>query len=496
MRTGADYLRDIAEPRSVYVNGELVEEVTTHPAFAGAARSIARLFDLAADPANELFTTAPETGREALLAYTIPRSREDLRARRRAISRWADVSEGFIGRGPDHVANFFAGFAGWADLFDRNSHPFAENVRAFYSRVLDESLYLSYTILPPQVDRGATAGDWEEEFLQVGVVDAGEQGIIVRGCQALGTAAPLSDYVFVSCIKPLRPGDETYANSFVVPVGAEGLKLLCRRPYAPGQPSSFDYPLSTRFDESDALAIFDDVLVPWENVFVLRDIEMLRHQFFTTPAHVLGNSQAQIRFVTKLQFIAGIARKIAATNGIDRLPPVQEKLGELGALAALVEGMMIAAESTSANDERGVERPNPRFLYGVMALQSEIYPRIIQIVRDLSGVGVMQLPGSVDDMRHPEIGPEIERFVQSPGVSAEERVKLFKLAWDVVGSEFAGRHQQYEMFYAGAPFIVRGYSFRNYGYEQAVERVDEFLAGYSADGDLVGAPAQAEANAQ
>jgi 4-hydroxyphenylacetate 3-monooxygenase len=491
MRTGADYLRDLSDPRSVYVNGELVEEVTSHPAFAEAARSIASLFDLAADPANDLCTTAPETGRDALTAYVIPRSREDLCARRRAISTWADVSEGFIGRGPDHVANFFAGFASWADLFDRNDNQFSENVRAFYARMLDESLYLSYTILPPQVDRGATAGDWEEQFLQVGVVDVSDSGIIVRGCQALGTAAPLSDYVFVSCIKPLRPGDETYANSFVVPIGAEGLKLLCRRPYAPGQPSSFDYPLSTRFDESDALAVFDDVLVPWEHVFVLRDVEMLRHQFFTTPAHVLGNSQAQIRFVAKLQFIAGIARKIAATNGIDKLPPVQEKLGELAALASLVEGMTIAAESTSIQDERGVERPNPRFLYGIMALQSELYPRVIQIVRDLSGVGVMQLPGSVEDMRHPDIGASIERFVQSPGVSAEDRIKLFKLAWDVIGSEFAGRHQQYEMFYAGAPFIVRGYSFRNYGYEQAVDRVERFLAGYSADEGLVGSPARA-----
>lgn len=485
MRTGSDYLRDAAErPARAAINGESVDDVTKHPAFSGMARTIASLYDLAADPTRNLTTRAPETGEDALTAFTIPRSREELRARREAISTWADETQGFVGRGPDHVAGFFAGFASHADLFDRGGNEFSDNVRNFYSRMLEESLYLSYTILPPQFNRAASAGGWEDEYLQVGVVRETDGGIIVRGCQALGTAAPLSDYLFVSCIKPLGDEDEKYANSFVVPIGAEGLKLVCRRAYAPGKPSSFDYPLSTRFDESDALAIFDDVFVPWEHVFVLRDPEMLRDQFFRTPAHILGNSQAQTRLATKMKFLAGVAKKIVATNGIEKLPPVQEKLGELASLAAVVEGMLLAAESASIRDDHGCERPNPRFQYGVMAMQSEIYPRAIQIIRELSGVGVMQLPSSVDDFDNPDVGESIKQFIRSPGVESEERIKLFKLAWDAIGSEFAGRHQQYEMFYAGAPFIVRGYSYRNYGYDAVANRVENFLASYTIEGDV------------
>lgn len=478
MRSGTDYLESIAAPRKVYIDGDHVSDVPGHPAFAGAARTLAGLFDRANEPERNMLYSAPETGSLALRPFMVPRSRDELGARREAITQWADLSQGFIGRGPDHVASFFAGFAGGSEVFDSDDGGRGENVRGFYRRILDESLYLSYTILPPQFDRSTTASGWSEEYVQAGVADEGEHGIIIRGAMALGTGAPLSDYLFVSCIKPLGDGDENYANSFVVPIAAEGLRLICRRAYAPAAPSSFDYPLSTRFDESDAFAVFDDVFVPWEHVFVLRDPGRLREQFYRTPAHVLGNTQAQIRFVVKLKFMLGVARSITAVNGTDRLPPVQEKLGELAALASSVEGMLLAAEATSAKDEFGVERPNARFLYGIMATQAELYPRVVNILRDLSGVGVMQLPSHASDLDDAEIGGDVRRFIRSSGTDADERIKLFKLAWELVGSEFAGRHQHYEMFYAGAPFVTRGYAFRNYGYDEPLDRVKAFLSSY------------------
>lgn len=482
MRTGDQYLSAIARPRGVYLDGERIDDVPSHPAFRGPAQTIAGFFDRAADPANGMTYTAPETGREANRVFGIPRSREELTARREAIQLWSDASQGFIGRGPEHVGGFFAGFAGGAEVFAGSpDHDFAENVRAFHRRILDESLFVSYTILPPQFDRSTSAGGWDDEFIQAGVVDESADGIVIRGSMALGTAAPLSDYMFVSCIKPLAAGDEPYANSFVVPMDAPGLRLICRKPYGTDPTAAYDYPLASRFDESDCFAVFEDVFVPWEHVFVLGDPNRLREQFFRTSAHVLGNAQAQIRFATKLKFLLGVACKITLVNGIDRLPPVQDKLGELASLASIVEGMTLAAEASSSKDEFGVERPNPRFLYGIMAQQQDLYPRMLQILRDLSGVGVLQLPSSAADFDSAEIGPDIERYIRSPSVNAEERVKLFRLAWDLVGSEFAGRHQQYELFYAGAPFIVRAYAFRNYGYDEPLARVESFLAGYGRD---------------
>jgi 4-hydroxyphenylacetate 3-monooxygenase len=487
MRTGQQYLDSLADDRAVFVHGERVADIRRHPAFRGITGTMAGLYDFAADPANDMQFVAPETGRPANRTFMIPRSQDDLKTRRVAITAWAEQTGGLLGRGPDHVAGFLAGFASAPDVFARGRPAFADNVAGWYRRLLDEDLYFTYVIIPPQVDRSKTAQGQEEAFLQAGVLREESDGIVVRGAQMLGTGSAISNYLLVSCIVPQRPGDEDYALSFVVPIAARGLRLYCRPPYALDKPSTFDYPLSTRFDETDALIVFDDVLVPWDDVFVYRDVELTRAQFFETPAHALGNTQAQIRLTTKLKFLIGIARKIAATTRIDGLPSVQEKLGDLASLAAFVEGMVLAAEATSKPDRNGAQVPNRRFLYAPMGLQSEVYPRALHLLRELAGGGVLQMPSSVAELNNPLTRPDIQRYVRSTGVSSEERIKLFRLAWDLVGSEFGGRHHQYEMFYAGAPYVAKGYAFRNYGYDEALTLVDAFLDGYGVDTPAPGA---------
>lgn len=481
MKSGQQYLEALDDGRRVYVDGEVVPAVTTHPAFRGVTRTVAALYDMAGDSANDMMFDSPDTGNTANAVFMIPRSRDDLERRRAALTRWSRRTHGFLGRGPEHVGSFMAGFASAPEVFARAGNGYAEHVGHWYRQLLDDDLYMAYTIIPPQVDRTKSAQGLEDPFIQVGVVAEKDDGIVVRGAQMLGTAAAIADILFVSCIMPLRPGDETYANTFVLPIATPGLKLYCRPPYAVGKPGTFDYPLSTQFDESDALVVFDDVFVPWENVFVYRDIEMLRAQFFETPAHVLGNSQAQIRLVAKLQFLAGIARKMAAATKIDLIPSVQEKLGELASLAAVVEGMVLAAEASCVMDRNGVARPNPRFLYGAIGLQSELYPRALGILRELAGAGVIQPPSSYRELLNPETEPDMSRFIGAAGLPARERAKLFKLAWDAIGSEFGGRHHQYEMFYAGAPYVAKGYAYRNYGYEEAVAWVDAFLRTYDVE---------------
>jgi 4-hydroxyphenylacetate 3-monooxygenase len=481
MRTGQDYLAAINDNRTVYVDGRRVRDVANDPAFAPIATTISELFDVAADPASKMTFTAPETGAEANRIYGIPRCREDLTEFRRAADTWARHTHGWVGRSPDHVASFIAGFAAHPEAFSAGDRDLSANVLAYHKRLLTESRYVSYAIIPPQVSRATTAHAWDGDFVQAGVVEERPDGIVVRGAQMLATGGPVADDIFVSCIKPLTDDDRDFAISFVVPAGAEGLKFYCRRPFAPAATSSYDYPLSTRYDETDALLVFDDVLIPWEDVFVDRDVAGLRRQFFDTGAHVLGNWQSQIRFSVKLQFIAGLARKVAAVNGVDKFPGVVEKLGELASLVSIVESAVLAAEYTAAPDESGLWRPGRRAVYGAMGLQAELYPRALAILRDLVGGGVLQVPSSVEDMRNPETRADIDRYIYSPNAPAEERIKLFKLVWDAVGSEFGGRHHQYEMFYAGAPFVVKGYAFRNYGFEDTLADIDAFLASYGVE---------------
>ncbi|MDQ4118376.1 MAG: 4-hydroxyphenylacetate 3-hydroxylase [Actinomycetota bacterium] len=482
MRTGKDYLSSLDDGRTVLLDGERVRDVAAHPAFAPVATVTAELYDIAADPDNGMQYTAPETGETANLVFSIPRDPEGLAARRAAIQRWADHTHGWVGRSPDHVGTFLAGFASRPELFDNDHRSLGANVTAYYQRLLRENLFVSYAIIPPQVSRATTASGWGEDFLQAGVVEETAEGIVLRGAQMLATGAAVADEVLVTCIKPLGPDDVDFAFSAVLPVNAEGLKLYCRRPYAPAATSRFDYPLSSRYDEPDALVVLDDVLVPWDRVFASRDLTAVREQFFGTCAHALGNWQAQIRFATKLRFIAGVARKVTQVNGTDKIPAVAERLGELASVVASVQASVDAAEFTASTDANGVLVPGKEPLYGAMGLQSETYPRVIGIVRDLVGGGVLQLPSSAADLASEVTAGDVQHYIQSPGTESVERIKLFKLAWDVIGSEFAGRHQQYEMFYAGAPFVVRGvYAFRNFGYQSALADVDEFLAGYTTE---------------
>lgn len=483
MRTGDEYIKTLNDGRTVLIDGQAVENVAEHPAFRNVIGTIAELFDIAADPANGMQYHSQEINGPANRVFSIPRTPEELKLRRQAVERWAKHTHGWVGRSPDHVGTFFAAFGAHPEVFEDPEHDYAGNITRYYKRILAENLYVSYAIIPPQVSRATTASGWEGDFLQVGVVRETDEGLIVRGSQMLATGGAIADEVFVTCIKPLGPDDVDFAISFALPAATEGLKFLCRRPFAPAATSEFDYPLTSHYDEPDALMVFEDVLVPWDRVFINRNIDTLRRQFFETGAHALGNWQAQTRFTTKLQFIAAVARKVTQVNGTDKIPGVQEKLGELAAVVSSVESALIAAEYSAEADSSGMLVPGKRSLYGAMGLQSETYPRVIAILRDLVGGGVLQLPSGVVDMKSPVTAPDIERYIASPGVPSEERIKLFRLAWDIIGSEFAGRHQQYELFYAGAPFVVKGvYTYRNYGYEAQVAELDEFLAGYGVDG--------------
>jgi 4-hydroxyphenylacetate 3-monooxygenase len=464
----------------VLFNGERVADVTAHPAFAAGVRTVARLYDLAHDPANrELMTYAsPRDGRPINKSWLVPRTRKDLAARRRAIKYWADASYGFLGRSPDHVASFFAGFAGSPGFYARGGQQFADNLLRFAAKAADEDLYISYVIVHPTIDRAKPAHQQAEPYLYAGVVAERDSGIVIRGAQMLGTGSVMSDYVLVTVILPLRAGDEDYAISCVVPTGAPGLKLYPRRPYALGPTSVFDYPLSSRLDETDSLVVFDDVFVPWEDVFIYKNIELTAGQFSITSAHVLGNTQSHIRSWAKLQFLVGLVKRCMDLSGRSAISEAIAQLGDLATRVSLVEGMILAAEAAAEPDPFGVMRPKDSLLYASQVFQQAMYPVLLNQIRGLMGGSLIQLPATVAELRVSHSAADIERYVRWPGAKAGERVKLLKLLWDAVGSEFGSRHLQYEMFYAGEPGSIQGREFRTFDWAAAESLVDRCLTSY------------------
>jgi 4-hydroxyphenylacetate 3-monooxygenase len=478
MRTGADFLASLRDGRQVFVEGEQVKDVTTHPAFREAARSVARLYDIAAAPENrELMTfTSPKTGQPVWTCHLIPKNHVELRARRLFSERWAEASFGLMGRSPDHVASFFAGYAAVPSVFAAGGQKFADNLLAFQARMRDEHLYLSYAIVPPQIDRSKPAHKQSDPALYAGVVKERDDGIVISGAQQLATGGPISDWIHLSCIHALQPGDENYANCLAVPVGAPGVKLYPRRPFALHADNSFDYPLSSRFDESDAYVVFDNVFVPWEHVFIYRNVELSRDQWWKTTAHSLGNHQAQVRYVVKLRFMMGLAKRMNEITGNEANPAVTIMMGELAALASIYESLLISHELMATVDKDGVLWPSRTSLYAASAMQSEFNGRMLEIIRELAGSAFITLPSSVEDFENPQTAPDMERYMRSASTDAKTRVALMRLLWDFIGSEFGSRHQQYEKFYGGASFVVKQNMYRNYDFKRATALVDAALA--------------------
>jgi 4-hydroxyphenylacetate 3-monooxygenase len=475
MRTGSEYLRSLSDGRQVFFEGELVKDVTTHPAFRQAARSVANLFDIAADPAQRERMTfqSPKTGQPVWRAWQIPHNHADLRARRLFSETWAEATFGLMGRSPDHVAGFFAGYAATPQLFAAQGQEYADNLVAFYEYMRDNHIYASYAIVPPQIDRSKPAHKQSDPTLYAGVVKERDDGIVISGAQQLATGGPISDYIHLSCIHPLQPGDENYANCVAIPVAAEGVKLYPRRSFARAG-SAFDFPLSSRFDESDAYVVFDNVFVPWERVFIYRNIELSRDQWFKSPSHSYGNHQAQVRYVTKLRFMTGLAQKMNEMTGNAGAPPVQVMMGELASLATIYESMLLAHE-VAAPVKDGVLWPSVLTLYSAMALQSELNGRMLEIIRELAGSAFITLPSSEADFDNPAIAADIERYMRSGTMDAKSRMALMRMIWDFIGSEFGSRHQQYEKFYGGASFLVKTNVYRNYDFKRATGLVDRAL---------------------
>jgi len=478
VKTGADHLASLRDGREVYIDGERVEDVTAHPAFRNATQAAAALYDYQARPENieRLTFAAPSGGGYARIhrCWQLPRSHAELVERRRAMAEWAELSCGFLGRAPDHVASSLLGQVIGIEVFRRHGDKRAQALLDYFAEASRNDHYVTYVIINPQANRNKAWGEQEEDLV-ARIVDEDAEGITVRGAKMLGTATILANELLVANLQPLRSGEEDLAVSFALPVASKGLKLLSRKSYEAHAVSKRDNPLSSRFDENDALVWFEDVKVPWERVFVHRDTDMARAQFHDTLGHTFQNYQAQIRLTVKVRFLVGVARRLADTIGTSAMPPVAEVLGRLAAQAAMVEGMVAGMEA-AGHMQDGYFVPNKHMMYAAQVLTQELYPRLIDTIRALAGGALIMLPSSERDVDNPELARIIGLTQRSPISNAEERVDFLKLAWDAIGSEFGSRHTQYEMFYAGAPFVTCGHSFRTYDWAGADALVKSVLA--------------------
>lgn len=476
LKTGKEHLESLRDGRTVYIGGERVDDVTTHPAFAGSAKSVAALYDMKADPANRDVMTFEEDGERFSMYYLRPKTQDELRKRTRAHKMIADETCGLFGRSPDHVSSFVTGLAMKPDVFDKIGPGYGDNLLKYYDYMRRNDIYAAYAVLPP-------AGARNPEFYHkksmpvptLQVVDERDDGLVISGMKMLATGGVYANELWIGNLLPIAAGREAESITCAVPCNTPGLTLWSRKPFAQGLKNSFDYPLSSKYDESDAMVLCDNVFVPWEKVFVHDNAEMSRAIYVETPSHCFGNHQSNVRFWAKMQLLTGLLSKITQSSGNDKIPAVADQLGRMAALEATLGGMVHGQIEACESWPEGYVTFNRRYMYAALNWCTENHTMIIEMLRELMGGGVFQMPADVSVMDNPELREKFEQFWATPFMESFDRMKMYRLAWDLVGSEFAGRHTSYEKFYAGSYFVVRNHSHREAPWDEFHAIVDRQL---------------------
>jgi 4-hydroxyphenylacetate 3-monooxygenase len=485
--TGAEYLQSLRDGREVYVYGERVADVTTHPAFRNAARSIARLYDALHDSKSKDILTSPtDTGSGGYTHkfFRVAHSREDLVAQREAIAHWARMSYGWMGRSPDYKASLMNTLGANHQFYGK----FADNAKAWYRRAQEHVLFMNHAIVNPPVDRAKAADQVKDVFITI--QKETDAGVYVSGAKVVATASALTHYNFLGQNAAMPINDSDLAIMFITPMNAPGVKLLCRTSYemtASVMGSPFDYPLSSRFDENDAIFVFDNVLIPWENVLLHRDVERIK-VFYPRSGFLNGfQFQGCTRLAVKLDFLVGVIAKALQATGADEFRGNQAMLGEVIAWRNLFWAISDAMAMNPMPWVGDTVLPSVQSGASYRVFAGEAYGRVKEIVEKIVASALIYLPSSTKDFKNPEIDKYLAKYVRgSNGIDYKERIKIMKLLWDAIGTEFGGRNELYEMNYAGNHEDIRiqcMWSARSSGaLDGMVALAERCMADYDEDG--------------
>src|SRR4051812_26444198 len=475
-RTGQEYVERLAQTRpTIEINGERVTgSVTEHPALAGIVRSYAELYDLQHDPQlrDVLTYESPTSGDRVGTSFLVPRNADDLAKRRAGFKAWADHSLGTLGRTGDYLNSALMALSEARPWFAQADPRFADNIAAYYEKVREEDLLTTHTLIPPQANRAAGPGQQVDgRALGAHVVSEDDNGIVVQGAPMLATIGSIADelLVFPSTLLKGTPEDAPYSFAFAINFDAPGLRFICRENLDYGR----NHPLGGRFDEIDAVVVFDDVHVPWERVFMLGRPELCNGFYTETSAVAHMTHQVATRTTAKAEAFLGLTSLMSEAIGIEQFSHIQEDLAQLVTIVGTLHALVRAAEADAALNEHGVFTPAWEPLNTARNWFPKVSQRLPEIVRKFGASGLMALPTEADLAGSAK--EDVERYLQSAALSGPERVRLFRLAWDLSASAFAGRQNLYEYYFFGDPVRMAGALLKATDREPYKARVRSFL---------------------
>ncbi|HEV2363335.1 MAG TPA: 4-hydroxyphenylacetate 3-hydroxylase N-terminal domain-containing protein [Caulobacteraceae bacterium] len=482
--TGKQYLDSLRDDREVWIHGERVKDVVDHPAFRNSARMYARLYDALHDPkSREVMTIEMDDGSgiRTHRYFQAPRTAEEQVKGRDAVAYWARQTYGWMGRTPDYKAAWVGTLAANRGLYGE----YQPNADRWYDIARRRVPFINHAIVHPPVDRNLPN---EQSDIFVRVEKETDAGLIISGAKVVATGAAVTQYTFVAHYNVVHQ-QKRFSPIFMVPTGAPGVKLICRRSYeydAAVTASPFDAPLSSRMDENDSILIFDKVLVPWEDV-LMYDVETSNK--FITQSGFLGRTLLHgcTRLAVKLDFITGLFLKAVELTGTKDFRGVQAAVGEVIGLRHAMWAFSDAMANSAEPWAHGYVLPNVESALAYRVLAADAYSRVRNLVEKIIASGLIYLPSTADDFGNPQLRPYLDKYVRgSNGVDAVQRVKTMKLLWDAIASEFAARHELYEMNYSGSfeqqrvdPYVVAQVTGRA---DQLKGFADQCMAEYDLSG--------------
>jgi len=473
-RTGHQVLQKLREySPEIWMRGERVKDVTTHPGLSGGVNSLAELYDLQWKDPDVMLFDSPSTGDKVGRSHMIPRTREELMSVGTMMLAWTRHSNGMMGRSPDYINRAMAAYAGGADFLAQQRPQFGDNARKYHAYLRENDLCLTHTLINPQANRAVGAAKQTDPFLSARIKEESDAGVIIKGARMLATL-PISDEIMVFPSTLLKAGEEDapYAFAFSIPNTTPGLKFLCRESVDYGR-STYDHPLGARFEEMDAVVIFDDVFVPWENVLLYRDVAACNQAYAATSAVVHMSHQVVCKNIAKTEFILGLISLMIDAIGVGGFQHIHEKVAEVWVNLETMKAFKRVAEFDATPNTYGVMTPAWDPLDAARNLYPRLYPRMVEIVQQIGASGLVAMPTEADI--HGPMAAEIKQYFQAAQVDALKRIPIFRLAWDTAVSAFGSRQVLYERFFFGDPVRMAGAVFANHPRNEYMERVQEFL---------------------
>lgn len=475
IRSGSDYLAGLRDDREVWLHGTRVADVTTHPALCRSAHTLAGFMDRQFDPRYRDRVTYTADGRRYATSFLVPRSPADVARRGAAFYEWATWSNGMFGRTPDYKNASVTAFAASADFLAEARPEFADNMRAYHRYVRDHDCVLTHTLVNPTFSHAQYRDGRYDDKVALHVVRETDAGLVVRGARLLATLGPHADEieVFPSTLLTASAENLPFAFAFAIPAATPGVRMICRDSYDLGR-STFDAPLAARFEEMDAVVVFDDVLVPWERVFLYRDPLLCNRAFAETGAVVHMMHQVVCGKLAKAEFVVGLLCAMARATGKDADMAVKGQIAEAMWVAESVRAFRYQAEGEAHADAYGHFMPLRRPLDTSRNLFPKLYPRLIELVQLLGSSSLMATPCEADFDN--ALADDVARYFQTESLDGRARVALFRLAHDVAVSAFGSRQVLYERFFFGPQNVMAGIYYDLYDKDALIARVDELLA--------------------